>query len=385
MSEFEFATAGRILFGSGTLSRVPPYAQTRGTRYLLVTGKSGTRAGRLLALLEDRNLSVCVFAVESEPTLQTVEAGLKAAKGCRAAGVIGMGGGSVLDTAKAVAALMTNPGDIFRYLEVVGEAEPLENPPVSCIAIPTTAGTGSEVTRNAVIGIPEKRVKVSLRSPMMLPDLAVVDPDLTLTLPPEVTAASGMDALTQLLEAYVSSRANPMTDGFCREGLVHAAGGLLPAYRDGSRQESRKQMALASLMGGLALANAGLGAVHGLAGPMGGLIGASHGPICARLLPFVMEANVSVLKDRCPESRVLERYQEVAQILTGSISAAIEDGIRWLHDLCAEMKIPRLSDLGLKETLLPELAANAAKASSMKANPVALAEPELMRILEAAL
>jgi len=385
MTGFEFATAGRILFGSGTLETAPIFEATKAGRFLVLTGKTQGRAARLLDLLEKQDLLGIPYGVEREPTLHTVAAALKAAGEMNAEGVIGFGGGSVLDTAKAVAALLTNPGEIFRYLEVVGEGKPLENPPAPCIAIPTTAGTGAEVTRNAVIGVPEKGVKVSLRSPLMLPNLAVVDPELTLTMPPAVTAATGMDALTQLLEAYVSARANPMTDGFCREGLMQAAGGLLPAYLDGTRQIHRERMALASLLGGLALANAGLGAVHGIAGPLGGLIGASHGSICARLLPFVMEANLSALASRAPESPALTRYREIAQILTGSISATPGDGVQWLHHLCAEMNIPRLADLGLTEKMLPGLVGNAGKASSMRTNPVVLAQAELMHIIKAAL
>lgn len=210
--------------------------------------------------------------------------------------VIGLGGGSVLDAGKAIAALVTNLGNVFDYLEVIGKGQPLVNAPLPFIAIPTTAGTGTEVTRNAVLGSPAHGVKVSLRSPMMLPSLAIVDPELTYGLPPEITASSGLDALTQLIEPFVSVKANPMTDAICREGIRHAAKSLRTVYHNGADASAREGMSLASLFGGLALANAALGAVHGFAGPLGGMLNAPHGAICAKLLPLVMEVNIKVLR-----------------------------------------------------------------------------------------
>ena len=205
--------------------------------------------------------------------------------------VIGFGGGAALDAAKAIAILMTNPGDVTDYLEIIGRGKTLTEPPVPCIAIPTTAGTGSEVTRNSVIASREERVKVSLRSPLMLPKVVVVDPELTYDLPPAITASTGVDALTQLIEPFVCSRANPLTDGLCQEGIERVARSLRRAFESAGRGEApadaaaREDMAVASLFGGLALANAGLGAVHGLAAPLGGMIGAPHGAVCAALLP----------------------------------------------------------------------------------------------------
>ncbi len=299
--------------------------------------------------------------------------------------VIGLGGGSVLDTGKAIAALLTNPGDVFDYLEVIGKGQPLVNAPLPYIAIPTTAGTGSEVTRNAVIESPEQNVKVSLRSPLMLPRVALVDPELTYNLPPAITASAGLDALTQLIEPFVSVKANPMTDAICREGIYYAARSLRRAYENGADKEAREGMSLASLFGGLALANAALGAVHGFAGPLGGMLHAPHGALCARLLPFVMEANIKALETRQPEHPALGRYIEIAQILTGEKEATAHDGVRWTSELVDTLKIPGLSTYGMNEKAFPEAVEKTMKANSFKGNPIALNEDELRLILEKAL
>jgi alcohol dehydrogenase class IV len=296
--------------------------------------------------------------------------------------ILGLGGGSVLDTGKAIAALVTNPGDVLDYLEVIGKGHSLINAPLPYIAIPTTAGTGSEVTRNAVIESTEQNVKVSLRSPMMLPRLALVDPELTYNLPPDITASAGLDALTQLIEPFVSVKANPMTDAICREGMYHAARSLRRAYQNGADIEARQEMSLASLFGGLALANAALGAVHGFAGPLGGMLHAPHGAVCARLLPFVMDANISALETRQPEHPALGRYVEIAKILTGAKDAAARDGVRWTRELVDALRIPKLSKYGMSEENFPEAVEKAMKANSFKGNPIALNEKELREILE---
>jgi alcohol dehydrogenase class IV len=295
--------------------------------------------------------------------------------------VIGLGGGSVLDTGKAVAALLANPGDLLDYLEVVGRGRALPQRSIPYIAAPTTAGTGSEVTRNAVLASPEHRVKVSLRSPHMLPRVAVVDPELAYSLPPAATASTGLDALTQLIEPYTCNSPNPMTDALCREGMARAARSLQRAYEDGRDAAAREDMSIASLFGGLALANAKLGAVHGLAGPLGGLFPAPHGAVCARLLPIVMAANARALRTRAPGSPALGRYAEVAEILTGRPGATIEDGIAWVSVLCDTLAVPPLSTYGMAQHDIPVVVAQGQKASSMKGNPIALTDEELARIL----
>lgn len=382
---FEFATATRILFGTGMLREVGALAAAMGRRALVVTGRTTERAKPLLDLLARQGLEAVTFSVGGEPTTEVAREGTQRAREADCDLVIGFGGGSALDTAKAVAALLTNGGDLDDYLEVIGRGQPLRQPAAPCIAIPTTAGTGAEVTRNAVLLSPQHRVKVSLRSPLMLPRLALVDPRLTHTMPPEVTASTGLDALTQLMEPYVSSRANPLTDTLCREGMRRVARSLRRACEYGDDAVARQDMALASLLGGLALANAGLGAVHGFAGPLGGMFPAPHGAVCAALLPHVMAVNVRALRERAAESETLCRYDEMARLLSGDERAVAADGVAWVQELCAALRIPSLSAYGVTEADFPELIEKAAHSSSMKANPIVLTPDEMREILMQAL
>jgi alcohol dehydrogenase class IV len=379
--EFEFATATRIVFGPGKIRQLPDLAKGLGTRALVVTGRNAQRAEGLLALLEQARVDAAVFPTPGEPSVHDVQRGVEAARNVRCNLVIGYGGGSALDAAKAIAALLTNPGDVNEYLEVVGRGQPLVQPSAPCLAVPTTAGTGTEVTRNAVLSSPEHRFKVSLRSPWMLPRVALVDPELTWALPPALTASTGLDALTQLIEPYVSHRANPLTDGFCRQGLRLAARSLVRAYEDGGNAQAREDMALASLLGGLSLANAGLGAVHGFAAPIGGMFPAPHGAVCAALLPHVMQVNIRALRQRAPGGGALERFAEVARILTGSPSATPEDGVVWVSNLTRTFQVEPLRRFGLRSEHFAELTGKAAKASSMKANPIPLTVEELRDVL----
>lgn len=384
MSVFEFATAQRILFGEGRLKEIGALARALGERALVVTGAHPQRAQPLLDLLGAAQVQAVVFSVAGEPTVADAVAGIEVVQRNRIELVIGFGGGSAIDAAKAIAALAANPGEIFDYLEVIGKAQPLVHPSLPVIAIPTTAGTGSEVTRNAVLTSPQHGVKVSVRSATMLPRVALVDPELTYSAPPSVTATTGMDALTQLIEPFVSSRANPLTDAICREGLRHAARALPIVVRDGQNVSARRDMAFASLCGGLALANAGLGAVHGFAGPFGGMYHAPHGAICAALLPEVCAANVRALRRREPSHPALVRYAELATLLTGSPDATVEDAIVWLRSLVNAFEIPPLSQYGFTPADAPSVVAKARVASSMKANPIVLTDEELTAILVAA-
>jgi len=382
---FELATAGRILFGPGTLKELEPIAADLGRRALIVRGRNPDRARHLEAIVRAANINYSLFEVHGEPTIERIEAGVKQAREIEADMVIGFGGGSVIDSAKAIAALATNPGSILEYLEVIGKGKQLALASVPCIAIPTTAGTGAEVTRNAVLASPAHKVKVSLRSPYLLPRLAVVDPMLTCDLSRSVTASTGLDALTQLIEPYVCVRSNPVTDGFCVEGLKRVARSFRSAFEDGHDIPARENMALASLFGGLSLANAGLGGVHGFASPIGGMFDAPHGAICAALLPHVMEINIRALQERARESAVLSRYDTIATLLTGSGKATSEDGIRWVHDLCKDLRIPGLRTYGVSASDVPVVVEQAAKASSMKANPIELTTEELTEVLEQAI
>ena len=383
MLPFEFATANRIMFGPGKLNELSKHSAGKSNRLLFVHGQSPDAIPRVSSILSALNISVIEFLVHGEPTIDLVRAGVRAAQNCDL--VIGVGGGSVLDTGKAVAALATNPGDVLDYLEVIGKGQPPVNAPLPYITIPTTAGTGSEVTRNAVIEAPEQNVKVSLRGLAMLPRLALVDPELTYSLPAEITASSGLDALTQLIEPFVSIKANPLTDAICREGIGYAARSLRRAYENGADHEARQGMSLASLFGGLALANAALGAVHGFAGPLGGMLHAPHGALCARLLPHVMDANIKALKARQPEHPSLRRYDEIAKILTGTANATAQDGVTWTTQLVEDLKIPGLSRYGMNAEKFPEAVEKTIKANSFKGNPIALNEKELNEVLEKAL
>jgi alcohol dehydrogenase class IV len=382
---FEFATATHIIFGPGSLIEVGPIAADMGRRVLVVTGRTVTRAAPLLDILSAEGIDAVTYSVAGEPTVEIARQGTQRAQDADCDLVIGFGGGSAIDTGKAIAALLTNDGDPLDYLEVIGGGKPITQPAAPYIAIPTTAGTGAEVTRNAVLASPAHRVKVSLRSPLMLPCLALVDPELTHTLPPSVTASTGLDALTQVIEPYVSNRANPMTDALCRQGMHRAARSLRPAYEQGDDAAAREDMAIVSLFGGLALANAKLGAVHGFAGPMGGMFHAPHGVICGRLLPFVVAVNVRVLQERDPESKALRRYDQVAQILTGRLDATADDGVAWVQELGHALQVPPLSSLGLTDADFPALIEKASRASSMKGNPIKLTPGEMEEILTRAL
>jgi alcohol dehydrogenase class IV len=374
---FEFATANRIIFGAGQLQQLPDLARLDGTSALVVVGKNSERSESIRRLLSARGISVSTFSVAHEPTVEIVAEGAAEARYRTTDSVIAFGGGSVIDAAKAIAALATNRRSTLDYLEVIGKGQPLQTPPLPIIAIPTTAGTGSEVTRNAVLTATEQKVKVSLRHPWLLPKLALLDPELTYSMPPAVTAATGLDALAQLIEPFVSNRANPLTDAICREGLNLVARSLRRAYENGSDVAARADMALASLFGGMALANAGLGAVHGLAAPFGAMFNAPHGAICAALLPVVMRANIA--------HGVIERYEEVARRLTGNPAANALDGADWVQALTNELGIPGLRQYCAEEIYFPEVASKAKSASSMRANPVALSENELTEILRHAL
>ena len=382
MPSFEFATASRIIFGAGKLNSLAEQLKEGVKRLLLVRGRSSDAIPRVREILTAKGIQFTEFEVHGEPTVEVVRAGTETARDCDA--VIGLGGGSVLDAGKAIAILATNPGDVLDYLEVIGKGKKFTLALLSYIAIPTTAGTGTEVTRNAVIESPAHGVKVSLRSPLMLPSLALVDPELTYSLPPAVTASTGLDALTQLIEPFVSVKASPLTDALCREGMRHAARALRQVYQNGGDQEAREGMSLASLFGGLALANAALGAVHGFAGPLGGMLHAPHGAICARLLPFVMEANLGALLTRQPGHPALGRYAEIAQILTDNPAASAFDGVQWVSELVRDLNIPALSIYGMSREHFPEAVEKTIKSSSFKGNPIPLTDVESMGILEKA-
>jgi len=386
--DFEFATAGRIMAGPGRAQELPEVLAGLGSRVLVVTGADPARHGGLLAGL---GLAAAVFPVAAEPTVELAQAAVGAARRHGADVIAAIGGGSVIDTGKAVAMLLGNGGDPLDYLEVVGSGRRITQPSVPCVAVPTTAGTGAEVTANAVLAVPSHRVKASLRSPLMIPRVALVDPLLTVSCPPSVTAASGLDALTLCLEPFMSIQATPLTDGLAREGLRRAGTGLRAAYADGSDLAARADMALCGLLGGIALANAKLGAVHGLAGVIGGTADVPHGMACAALLAPVVEANVQALRPGgagrpgLPAASVLDRYTEAAQLLTGDPAASIEDGLTWIRETLTLLQVPGLAAFGLGPQQADDITAKALTSSSMKGNPVALSHADLKAILLQAL
>ena len=380
MSTFDLAVPRRVLFGPGRADELAGLLPTLGRRVLLCTGRDPSRHRHLLGGVDP----VAVVPVPHEPTVDEVREATAEARTAGADVVVAIGGGSVLDLGKAVAVLLGNGTDPMDHLEVVGRGMPVERPAVPYVAVPTTAGTGAEATANAVLRSPEHGVKASIRSPHLLAAVALVDPLLTLTCPPAVTASSGLDALTQCLEPYVSPRANPASDAVAAEGLRRGARALRRAYEHGEDRAAREEMALCSLFGGIALANAKLGAVHGVAGVVGGMVDAPHGAVCAALLAPVVEVNLRALREREPASPGLRRYAEVARLLTGREGAPVEDAVAWLRETVAALDVPPLGAVGLRRAQYAEVAGKAARSSSMQGNPVRLTEEEIVTVLHAA-
>ena len=378
---FDLGIPGDIRFGAGRVSEVPGVLADRGvSRVLVVTGRTTSRADSIRAALGDAGISSMVFGVATEPSIERVRAGLDLLSEAACDAVLGFGGGSALDVAKAVAVLAGSGTDLLDHLEVIGAGRPIERPGLPCIAVPTTAGTGSEVTRNSVLS--GGGVKASLRSPLLLPRLAVVDPDLLVGVPRPTIAASGMDALSQLIEPLLSRRANPFTDALARDGIRRSAHSLRRAYQDGMGDPGvREDLALASLFSGICLANSGLGAVHGLAAAAGARLSAPHGAVCAAALAAAMAVNLRALRERTHDDPALQRMTEVAVMLTGQPDATPEDAIAWLQDLRAALSIPGLASYGLDDAEIDTVVAAAQKASSMRGNPVELSDEEVTEIL----
>ncbi|HET6332796.1 MAG TPA: iron-containing alcohol dehydrogenase [Polyangiales bacterium] len=383
---FEFATATRIVFGAGKLSEVPALlAELGAQRVLFVTGRDPARSSALETTLRSSATGLLTLRVSGEPTVDWVRDSLVKVREVRSEAVVAFGGGSVIDAAKALAALAANGGDPLDYLEVIGRGQALAKPSLPLIAIPTTAGTGAEVTRNAVLGSTQERVKASLRSPLMLPRIALIDPDLLAGAPPEVLRSSGLDALSQLIEPFLSSRANPISDALAREGIARSARSLRRAVLGEADASAREDLAVASLFGGLCLANSGLGAVHGFAAPAGGMFQAPHGAVCAALLPHAMDVNLKALTSRDTSGRSVARFHELARLLSGDTAADGGEAVEWVATLCRELGVPGLSAYGMTANDIPALVAKAKVASSMRANPIALTDAELTEIAERSL
>jgi alcohol dehydrogenase class IV len=392
MLNFEFTSVPRIVFGRGSLSQIGELIAHLGRRPMVVSfagpPQDGNLTERLAGDLTVAGIDACYWQQSGEPTVVDVAAALEAARDGRCDCVIGLGGGSSIDAAKAVAGLLTNGGSPLDYMEVIGQGLPLTEPAAPWIAVPTTAGTGAEVTRNAVLGCPEKNFKASLRSPGLLASIALIDPDLGVGVPPAVTASSGMDALCQVIESYTSNKAQPITDGLALQGIALAARALPRAFAEGTDLDAREDMALAAMLSGMTLANVGLGAVHGFAAPLGANLPIPHGTVCAALLPHVIRANIQALKAAAADHPWLERYARVGRVLADDPSldreTALDTAFQLTRDLAKTLQIPPLAQFGLAPELIPDLVELARKASSMKYNPIALSASELTEILEKA-
>ena len=376
---FSFRAPGQVVVGAGASRQVPALAARYGERVLVVHGGHTDPATTALA---DLPAGTTYWRASGEPTVAGVQDAVAAAREARPDVIVAWGGGSVIDLAKAVGVLVRGDGSVLDHLEVVGRGAPLPAAAVPVVAVPTTAGTGAEATANSPILSPEHGVKASLRSPAMVPVVACVDPELTVACPPAVTASAGVDALTQCLEPFTSIQANPVTDALAREGLMRAARGLRRAFADGSDLDARTDMSLCALLSGMALASSKLGAVHGLAAPLGGLLGAAHGQVCAAVLAATTEANVRALRSREPGSPALARYTEAARLLTGDADAALEDGVAWIRQTVALLGVPGLASLGLADADHGRVADAALAASSMAGNPVRLTRDEVLEILD---
>lgn len=377
---FQFMTSTRIIFGEGALANSLSSLNQFGYSVLLVTGKDGERAEPVLNYLKQQNMRYQQVAVHGEPLIAMIEEMAAMGRKFRPDMVLAMGGGSVLDAGKALAALIPNQGSVYDYVEVVGRSVPLQAKPLPFIAVPTTAGTGSEVSKNAVLRSAQEQVKVSLRSPEMLADLAIVDPTFTYGMDPVMSGYCGMDAFSHLMEAYVCGDPNPLTDMVCEEGLRRLSGSLLAACEDDDPR-ARSDMSFAAMLGGMALANGKLGAAHGLASALGGRLDAPHGLITAQLIPFVMQENVLAARE-AGRTDVLDRYRQLACILTGRINAEIIDGILWARRTLKRLNLPTLSSYGLCDMMFDEVAEDALRSNAIKGNPLPLNKPRLLSLLE---
>lgn len=375
---FAFATATEILFGRGQAALAAPRVAAMAGRVLLVQGGNPARSDWLAEALAAAGCTVARVTVAQEPDMALIEAGVAQARAIGAGAVVALGGGAVIDAGKAIAALVPAIRPMLDHLEVVGQGLPLDHAPLPFVALPTTAGTGAEVTRNAVIGVPEHARKVSLRDARMLPRLAIVDPALTDHCPRGITLTSGLDAITQVIEPYVCTRANPLTDALCRDAIPRGLAALIRLMQ-GEDARARDEMAWVSLCGGIALANAGLGAVHGLAGPLGGLTGAAHGAICGVLLPHVLRANRRAVMDPA-------RLDEVAGWIGAAfgVPGEMDSAATALADWARAEGLPSLTALGIDPAAQAAAAETAATSSSMKANPAPLSAQVLVEIMRAA-
>jgi len=385
---FYISTLPRIVFGDGNLAKVPDLAHEFGSRALFIVGRGSferhTAWPPLLQKMRNLGMTWEIFHVEQEPSPELIDSAVSTYRQHKIDVVIGLGGGSVLDAAKAIAGLLVPGNSVMDHLEGVGRDIPYTGPAVPFIAIPTTAGTGSEATKNAVISVVgAEGFKKSFRHELLVPKIAVIDPTLLASCPPELIAANGMDALTQLLESYVSAKANPFSDALAWSGLIAVRDGLLPWFEH-NHPQARAQMAYGALLSGITLAQVGLGSVHGLASPLGAFFPIPHGAVCGTLVATATEINIDALKARTPAHPSLAKYAEVGRLLSGKSSLSDLDAQRALVDVLADwthrLRLPMLSAFGVTLADVPRIVKNA-RGSSMQTNPIVLTDEEIGQIV----
>ncbi|MDE1241977.1 iron-containing alcohol dehydrogenase [Vibrio aestuarianus] len=376
---FQFMTATRIIFGEGALPNSLSILNQYGYSVLLVSGKERERSRIITQYLNTQNMRYQHVAITGEPNITMVEETAILGRRFKPDMVVAIGGGSVIDMGKALAAIIPNQGNVYDYVEVVGRSVPLKTKPIPFIAIPTTASTGAEVTRNAVLKSGQDKVKVSLRSPEMLADVAIVDPTLTYGTDMYTSGRGAMDAFTHLMEAYVCGEPNPLTDMVCEEGLRRLSCSILPACRKDDKK-ARADLSFAAMLGGMAITNAKLGAAHGLASALGGKLEAPHSVITARLAPHVMYENIRSAR-KARRKDLLGRYEKIAQIVTGRNNVHVEDGVLWAKMMLDKLQLPNLSQFGVCSTSFEKVADDALQSVAIKGNPLPLTQERLVYIL----
>ena len=392
MYSFSATRLPRIEFGAGSFNRLPEIISRYGSSILIVTGgKSFCASERwqtLMRALNERGIIWEHCSVSGEPSPSLVDETVEAFASYSFELVVGIGGGSALDAAKAIAGLLKVQRSVMDYLEGVGPELKYQGPAVPLLAVPTTAGTGSEATKNAVLSLQGKNgFKKSFRDEKLVPEYAVVDPDLLETCPPGVIAANGMDALTQLVESYVSTKANVFSDALAISGLRAARDGLLPLYQQsGQSAEARERMAYAALISGITLAQVGLGSVHGLASPLGAFFPIPHGVVCGTLVARATEVNINAMLEREPDNKALDKYARVAEVLCEKRIRNKEDAwselVALLNRWTSDLQLAGLGDYGISEKDFDEVILNS-RGSSMKTNPIVLTDEEIRSILVA--
>ncbi|WP_413284373.1 iron-containing alcohol dehydrogenase [Vibrio sp. MA40-2] len=377
---FQFMTSAKIVFGEGALNASLSIFNQYGYSVLLVTGKSKQRAESVINYFNSQNMRYQHVSISGEPNITMVEEISMVGRKFRPDMVVAIGGGSAIDMGKALSAVIPNQGSVYDYVEVVGRNVPLKTKPLPFIAIPTTASTGSEVSNKAVLRSGQDKVKVSLRSPDILPDVAIIDPVLTYDTDKTILSRGALETFTHLMESYVCGSPNPLTDMVCEEGLRRLALAIVPGCKNND-YKSLSDLSFAACLGGMAISNAKLGAAHGLASSLGGKIEAPHSIIAARLAPFVMKENIKAAEAQ-GRNDILLRYREIAKILTQNNQADYLDSVVWVEGMLEHLQLPNLNDFGICKTSFSQVAQDALQSVSIKGNPIPLNQDRLVFILK---